>query len=165
MTTHDISVTAKASATFTYRFFGWLDALAQRWVNPDGSEGGIVAVDATIDAKITLSVDVVVGPRASIGYGASIGEGDWHMTVGPIGSRNAMSTAVYSKEHGLRWWVGCQRGISTDVLLARVQTEHGDSAHGDDYHAAIKYVTGHPGLARAMAHHGITAPAGGEKQA
>ena len=193
MTTPEITIKTEASATFNYRFFGWLDAVARRWVNPDGSEGGIVAVDATIDAKITLSVDVVVGPRASIGdgasigggasigYGASIGDGasigprasigygasigprasigdgasigygDWYTTIGPIGSRNAMSTAAYSKQHGLRWWVGCQHGISTDQLLGRVETEHGDSPHGDDYRAAIAYVTTHPGLIRAQA--------------
>ena len=164
-----IEIKAQASATFTHKFFGGLEAEARRWINPDGSEGGIVALDATIDAKISMSMDVVIGPRASIGdgasigprtsigndtsigYGASIGYGDWYMTVGPIGSRNAMTTAVYSKEQGLRWWVGCQNGISTDALLERVKREHGDSRHADDYRAAIAYVQSHPGLARAIA--------------
>ena len=170
-----IEIKAQASATFTHKFFGGLEAEARRWINPDGSEGGIVALDATIDAKISMSMDVVIGPRASIGngasigsrasigygasigndtsigYGASIGDGDWYMTVGPIGSRNAMTTAVYSKEQGLRWWVGCQNGNSTDALLERVKREHGDSRHADDYRAAIAYVQSHPGLARAIA--------------
>ena len=136
---------AQASATFTHTFFGWLKAEARRWVNPDGSEGGIVAIDATVSTAIRLSVDVVVGPRASIGHG------DWHITVGPIGSRNAMTTAVYSKEHGLRWWVGCQHGISTDALLERIEQHHGDGDHGNDYQAAVAYVQSHPGLARAAA--------------
>ena len=91
------------------------------------------------------SVTASIGPRASIGYG------DWHMTVGPIGSRNAMTTAVYNKERGLRWWVGCQHGISTEALLERIKSEHGGNKHGDDYRAAISYVQSHPGLARAMA--------------
>ena len=73
------------------------------------------------------------------------------MTVGPIGSRNAMTTAVYSKDHGLRWWVGCQQGISTDALLERIESEHGDNKHGDDYRAVISYVQSRPGLLRAMA--------------
>ena len=140
-----IEIKAQASATFTHKFFGGLEAEARRWINPDGSEGGIVALDATIDAKISMSMDVVIGD------GASIGDGDWYMTVGPIGSRNAMTTAVYSKEQGLRWWVGCQNGISTDALLERVKREHGDSRHADDYRAAIAYVQSHPGLARAIA--------------
>ncbi len=147
----NVAVEAKASPTFRYKFFGWMEAEARRWLNLDGSEGGIVALDSTIDVNIRLSVDVVVGPRASIGYGASIGDGDWHITVGPIGSRNAMTTAVYSKEHGLRWWVGCQYGISTDALRERVTEKHGDSEHGQDYKAAIAYVEGHPGLARSKA--------------
>ena len=142
---------AGASVTFPFKFFGWLEAPARRWVNPDGSEGGIVALDATIDEKITLSIDVVIGPRASIG------EGDWHHTIGPIGSRNAMATAVYSKDFGLRWWVGCQHGISTEELLERVQEKHGDSEHGADYRAAIEYVKNHPALVRAIAKMGIQA--------
>lgn len=140
-----LAVSVNASATFKYKFFGWLEAEARRWLNLDGSEGGIVATDATIDVNIRLSMDVVVGPRASIG------DGDWHITVGPIGSRNAMTTAVHSKEHGLRWWVGCQHGIATDTLRERVKKEHGDNNHAQDYMAAIAYVEAHPGLVRAMA--------------
>jgi hypothetical protein len=62
-----------------------------------------------------------------------------------------MTTAVYSKEHGLRWWVGCQHGISTDALLERIEQHHGDGDHGNDYRAAVAYVQSHPGLARAAA--------------
>ena len=39
-----IEIKSQASATFTHNFFGWLEAEARRWINPDGSEGGIVAL-------------------------------------------------------------------------------------------------------------------------
>ena len=182
-----------STETFTFKFFGWLEAKAYRWVNPDGSDGGIVPADATIHAGVKLPLDAVVGPcasigegarigdgaiigyRASIGNGASIGDGarigngarigyrtsigdgasigdrDWHMTIGPVGSRHAMATAVYNKYHGLRWWVGCKHGISTDQLLAFVQETHGDGDYWHDYRSAIDFVQSSPGLARAIA--------------
>ena len=174
--------------TFTHLFGGWKSAEARRWKNPDGSEGGIVAVSASVDPSVTLPVDVVVWPdariakdvasignrasigdgasignRASIGDGASIGncasigdgaeysDGDWLFVAGPQGSRNAWATAVWSVQHGLRWWVGCQNGITTERFRERVEHDHGSSAHGDDYRHLIQTVETHPGLARAMA--------------
>ena len=62
-----------------------------------------------------------------------------------------MALAVYSQAHGLRWWVGCQHGITTEQLRARVRNTHGDNEHAQDYLAAIAYVESCPGLARAMA--------------
>lgn len=137
--------------TFKHQFFGWLDAEAKRWTNSDGSKGGIVALDATVDASIQVPSDAVVGPGASIGYGASIGAKDWFMTVGPVGSRAALALAVHSEEHGLRWWVGCQHGLTTEALLGRVAGTHGDNEHAVNYRAAIAFVEGHPALAARRA--------------
>lgn len=157
------------SDTFTHKFDGWHEAEARRWTNPDGIEGGIVATSAKVHPSVTLPSGVEVWPNAqvvesaSIGVGASIapragiGEGviydasDWLFVVGPQGSRGAWATAVWSPKHGLRWWVGCQHGLSTDELLARIEDRHGASDHGDDYRYLVKVVTEHPGLARAMA--------------
>ena len=69
------------------------------------------------------------------------------MTIGPIGSRSAMSLAVHNKENGLRWWVGCQHGITSDALRARVKDTHGDNAHAINYMLAIEFVESHPALA------------------
>ena len=72
--------------------------------------------------------------------------------AGPQGCRRAWTTAIYSPANdALRWWVGCQNGITTDQLRSRVDREHGASAHGDDYRALIDFVVSHPGLKRAMA--------------
>jgi len=86
------------------------------------------------------------------GYGASIGDGDWWITLGPQGSRNAFATAVHSKEHGLRWWVGCQQGITTEQLQERIaQTHKAGSEHFNNYCWLIGAVLNHPGLIAATA--------------
>jgi len=92
-----------------------------------------------------------IGPSASIGNGSSIGNGDWFISCGPQGSRNAMLTAVQTKD-GLRWWVGCQHGITTDDFRALVAQTHGGTSHAADYLHVIEFVDSHPGrLANAMA--------------
>jgi hypothetical protein len=148
-------------ATFTHKFFGWLEAEAKHHVNPDGSRGGIVALSASIAPGISLGLTVQVGHWASIGYGASIGDGasigprasigygEWSISCGPQGSRNAMLTAV-QKPHGLRWWVGCKCSISTADLLRFVDETHGDRAAADDYRHVIAFVETHPGRIRAI---------------
>ena len=162
--------------TFKHLFGGWREAEARRWKNPDGSEGGIVAVSASVHPSVVLPTTVEVwsdakiaegvrsiGPRASIGDGASIGprasigdgavyeDGDWLFVAGPQGSRNAYATAVDSSKHGLRWWVGCQKGITTERFRERVEEDHGASGRGDDYRALIDFVEHHPGRLRAVA--------------
>ena len=162
--------------TFTHKFGGWREAEARRWKNPDGSEGGIVAVSASVHPSVTLPASVEVwpdakiaewagrigdgasigygasiGPRASIGYGAVYEDGDWLFVAGPQGSRNAYATAVDSPKYGLRWWVGCQHGITTERFRERVEYEHGATDYGDDYRALIDFVERHPGRLRAVA--------------
>jgi len=66
-------MTDTANDVFDHPFGGWDKQPARRWKNPDGSQGGIVATSATVDIGVRLPVDVIVGPRASIGDGASIG--------------------------------------------------------------------------------------------
>ena len=122
--------------TFKHKFFGWLEADAYVYVNADGTDGGIVACDATIGASVKITAT------------ASIGDGDWFIAVGPQGSRNAMLTAVASAGHGLRWWVGCKQGISTDDLRELVKDTHSNNDHAADYIAVINFVESHPGLAR-----------------
>ena len=58
---------------FTHKFFGWLEAEARRHVNPDGSEGAIVAVTARIAKGLILSALIEIGPYAKIGSDAYIG--------------------------------------------------------------------------------------------
>lgn len=60
---------------FTHVFGGWKEAKARRWTNPDGSVGGIVAVDAVLPEETYVPESSVVWPNASIGQGASIGDG------------------------------------------------------------------------------------------
>jgi hypothetical protein len=94
---------------------------------------------------------VSIGSGASIGDGASIEKGEWHFTAGPQGSRNALATAVLKPE-GLRWWVGCQEGITTDVFRERVLLDHAEgSASREDYLHLIAMVETHPAIARATA--------------
>ena len=158
-----------STKTFVHKFGGWKEAEAKRWTNPNGSIGGIVAVTATIADDVFIHESCEVWPHASIWYGArigphasigdgasigpraSIGDGDWFMSCGPCGSRNAMWTAVYSVEHGLRWWAGCKRAVTTEKLTELVEESHAGTIHYDDYMAAIAFVVGHPGLKRAMA--------------
>ncbi len=184
---------------FKHKFDGWFEADAYRWTNPDGSQGGLVAVMARVHESVVLAIsaevwpdaeirtgarigrdarigdgasigagarigrDARIGDGASIGAGARIGDGaviedgvyigknDWFFVAGPQGSRSALATAIYSTEYGLRWWVGCQHGITTSQLSERVERDHGASPMGDDYRYLIKTVEDHPGLARAKA--------------
>ena len=117
----------------------------------------IIEADASIGSGAHIGGGVIIGEGVHIGAGVSlgsgviIGSGDWFISGGPCGSRDAMWTAVYSAEHGLRWWVGCKHGITTEQLARLVDEAHRGTDHYDDYMAAIAFVTGHPGLKRAMA--------------
>ena len=165
-------------ATFRHTFRDGTTSEARRHTNPDGSTGGIVAVSATVNPKAyigptaevcdwariadsariadgarignsaSIGHDASIGDGASIGNGASIDRDEWYITLGPQGSRGAMLTAV-QKPDGLRWWVGCKRGITTDELRTLVEETHGPTAHGDDYRAVIAFVEAHPGRLRA----------------
>lgn len=126
---------------------------------------------ARVGAEAVIGADANVGYSTSVGAGAIIGDsvlignqvsiwdqaeytlGDWLFVGGPQGNRDASATAVWSPKHGLRWWVGCQYGISTEYLRERVERDHGSSAHGDDYRYLIETVENHPGLKRAISAH------------
>lgn len=149
--------------TLDYPFGGWKHVRARRWTNPDGSNGGIVAVDARLHHDLVIPADAIVWPCASIGkgahigndarigYDARIGKGDWWMTSGPCSSRYAFWTAVWTAKYGLRWWVGCKHAVTTERLLELVAETHGNNDYAADYRAAIAYVESHPGLTRARA--------------
>ena len=117
---------------------------------------------ATIGGGSSIGAFASVGDRAVIGAYARIGDravieaADWHMAGGPCGSRDAMWTAVHSREHGLRWWVGCQRGISTEELLAAVQETHSNNEHAQAYRRAVRDVTTHPTYLRRIAQEEIS---------
>ena len=167
--------------------FGGGEVSAYKWINADGSAGGIVAESARVDDSASIGAGATIGAEATIGDGATIGDtavigegatigemasigsgarigymavigdgasiedDDWYITGGPCGSRKAMWTAVHSARHGLRWWVGCQHGISTDTLLERVRAEHGDNEHAQAYRHAVQCVTTHPEYLRRVA--------------
>ena len=46
--------------------------------------------------------------------------------------------------------MGCQRGISTEALLERVQETHGDNEHAQAYRHAVQCVTTHPEYLRRI---------------
>lgn len=114
-------------------------------------DGASIGYRASIGGWTTIGSGTAIGRLAAVGDGVTIDRNDWWMAGGPCGSRGTFWTAVFSAEHGLRWWVGCQRGITTDKLLERLGAVHGANSHGDDYRAAIAFVESHPGLARARA--------------
>ena len=89
--------------TFMRKFGGWLNAEARRWRNPDGSEGGIVAVGATVDPTAIVSAGCEVFPRANIGDGASIGYG---ASVGPGASIGDGASIGYGANIGPRANIG-----------------------------------------------------------
>jgi len=124
-------------------------------IGPDVSIGSGVRIGSDvrigpavrIGSGVRIGSDVRIGSRVSIGSSVSIGSGEWFITVGPQGSRNAMLTAV-QKPEGLRWWVGCKCNISTDELRGLVAATHGDSAHAADYLHVIEFVEAHPARLR-----------------
>ena len=135
-------MTDTARITFMHDF-GYGDRPAYRFTNPDGSVGGVVADTATIGPRAAIGYGAAIGDGAAIGYDAAIGDRDWWLTIGPQGSRGAMLTAVQSSA-GLRWWVGCQYGISTETLRDRVVKDHRGTRHETDYMAVINFVENHP---------------------
>ena len=128
----------------------------------------IIGADARIGAYAHIGAYARIGAYAAIGYRASIGPeaiigddadieaADWYTSGGPCGSRGAVWTAVHSREHGLRWWVGCQRGISTEELLAAVQETHSNNEHAQAYRRAVRDVTTHPTYLRRIAQEEIS---------
>ena len=117
--------------------------------------GGRIGTGALIGGGVRIGTGAIIGDDVNIGEGVHIGDGvrinknDWFFVAGPQGTRDELTTAVYSKERGLRWWVGCQWGITTRMLRARVERYHGATPMGDDYRYLIDTVERHPGLLRA----------------
>ena len=128
-----------------------------------------IGIRASIDARVSIGSNARIGNGASIGSHAHIGDSvvigngasiaddvsiykdDWLFVAGPQGSRNAFVTVTYSKNYGLRWWVGCQDGITTDKLRKRIAAEHGENGHAQEYLHLIAFVESHPGLERKKA--------------
>ena len=125
-------------------------------------DDAIIGYDASIgdDARIgdgaRIGNDAILGYGSSIGDRARIGDRDWFITYGPIGSRNAMLTAVQT-ETGLRWWVGCQHGIPTDQLRKRVKETHAGTDHEADYLHCIDSVESNPARLRNAAARNVEA--------
>jgi UDP-3-O-[3-hydroxymyristoyl] glucosamine N-acyltransferase len=116
----------------------------------------VIEAGASVQYGVDIGVDAFVGKGAtvmtSIGNGVRYEKGDWLISVGPQGSRDAMLTCVWSKKRGLRWWVGCQHGITTDEFISRINLHHlAGSPHRDDYLYLIGGILQHPGLLRAKA--------------
>ena len=60
-----------------------------------------------------------------------------------------MLTAV-QKPDGLKWWVGCKHGVTTDELRRLVRETHGEGDHTADYMHVIEFVWSHPARLRAV---------------
>jgi NDP-sugar pyrophosphorylase family protein len=153
---------------FTHKFFGWLEAEARRHINPDGSEGAIVAVTARIAKGLILSAlieigpyakigpdayigprakigsDAYIGPYAKIGPGAYIEKGDWFMSIGPIGSEGRHTTIVHKCGVGLRFWTGCFQDKTVAEFRAAIAETHGDNEHAAAYLWMLDAVERHP---------------------
>jgi len=124
------------------------------YIGKKATIGGFASIgkNAVIGDCTPEGQTVWIADQASVSDYASIGPHDWWVTVGPQGSRYAFLTAVWSRVDGLRWWVGCQHGISSDQFKNRIFAQHGGREGGkymDDYLAVIDFVENHPGLKRA----------------
>jgi UDP-3-O-[3-hydroxymyristoyl] glucosamine N-acyltransferase len=80
--------------TFFHKFGMFEEAPARRWVNPDRSEGAIVATSATVDPYTHLPHQTVVGPHARIGAQASIGEAVSIASHAQVGNRVSFGAGV-----------------------------------------------------------------------
>lgn len=116
----------------------------------DIGNDAIIGNYAIIGRGASICENVRIGDGAIIGNDAAIGDGDWFITYGPLGSRNAMLTAVQT-ETGLSWWVGCQFGITTDQLRERVKEAHAGTDHEADYLHCIDSVERNPARLRNAA--------------
>lgn len=106
--------------------------------------GAYIHHHACINEGTRIRKNGVVAPSVIID------RNDWWITVGPQGSRGDIVTAVYSDREGLRWWVGCQIGITTDEMKRRLHiTHHNRPSYRNEYDHIINMVDGHPSLARA----------------
>jgi acyl-[acyl carrier protein]--UDP-N-acetylglucosamine O-acyltransferase len=121
-------------------------------------DGVCIGSYCCIGEGVYIGKGVYIGEGVSISADVKIEVGDWWITIGPQGRRSAMATAVWAAKKGLRWWVGCNQGISTAELIELVQETHPAGAHHDDYMWMVRFVEDHPGLAlaRAATHDGHT---------
>ena len=121
-------------------------------------------ITASVDPQALVWRNATIMRAAKVGPGARIPEGavvfghvriekdDWFISVGPIGSRNDYLTAVWvRKKRELRWWTGCQWGITTKKLRQRVNGRI--PSFKADYLNAIEFVTKHPALRRHIRAH------------
>ena len=113
---------------------------------------------AYVEDHALIGHRALIGGHAYIGDGAIFNQGDWLFTAGPQGSRSGIVSVIWSPTRDLRWWVGCQHGITTDALVARIKDKHGIDPHAEDYLHLIRMVETHPGLARAKAAHAVKEP-------
>mgnify|MGYP000898313778 CR=1 FL=1 len=109
--------------------------------------GVSIGADTSIGHGVSIGNGASIGADTSIGHGVSISYGDWFISCGPQGSRNAMLTAVQTVG-GLRWWVGCKHNITTEALRGMVEKTHGGTDHEADYHHVIAFVENHPARIR-----------------
>jgi uncharacterized protein YjbI with pentapeptide repeats len=66
------------------------------------------------------------------------------LQIGPIGSRGAYF-ASYLTTAGIKIKAGCYFG-TRDEFAAKVDAEHGDSVHGEEYRAALVLIDAHAKL-------------------
>ena len=138
----------------------WVSSNFGYFNGPPYSKDMTASVDpkALVGPNATIMRAAFVGPEARIPAGAvvfgrvRIEKDDWFISVGPIGSRNDYLTAVrVRKKRELRWWTGCQHGITTKRLRQRVNGRI--PSFKADYLNAINFVTKHPALRRHIRAH------------
>lgn len=96
------------SETFIHKFGGYHKAEARRWKNPDGTEGGIVAVSATVDPSVTMRETVqkiaygLMADMAERGIvGAALRDVNSEMDGCITGMFDAVDIAIASQIEGL----------------------------------------------------------------
>jgi len=93
--------------------------------------------------------------RTSLANGTIVQKNTWLVSLSPVGDSERLITATCDRNTAeLRWFVGCQHGISTKELKARVKNKYRHtSSGGRQYRHAIAYVEQHPDYLKIVSYH------------
>lgn len=105
----------------------------------NASVGGNAAVtgNAVVSGNAVIAGDAVVCGDTVVSGDAVIRNRDDYITVGPIGSRNAIMTFCRGKDGAIIVTCGCFTGTINE-LEKYIDLAYGDNRHGKSYRAAIE---------------------------
>ena len=111
---------------------------AQVWDNARVCDNALVSGDAWVYDSARVFGNAQVSGDARVYDNAWVrSDCDW-MIVGPIGSRNGVTT-IFRTDSGISVVCGCFLG-SLEQFEATVAETHGDGQHGREYRAMIEMV-------------------------